>query len=201
LRDGLLFEEGGLRLLAFQFRCDQILETIIHVFYAVGGHGVFIDTGTSTYELNGIRFYERSTLAHNTVAIKDINSSQVWSGHRVGKRARVKVLNDFPDTITASHDGYKSQDIIHTRTFQKFDNKIIITDTIGAEGIFYLHFEPTEIIHIKNNLIIGKDYSITFNGEESIECLKTDYSPEFNKRIPNQSVRVNFKNKLETIIE
>ena len=42
LRDGLLFEEGGLCLFAFQFRCDQIRETIFNIAQAVGGHGVFV---------------------------------------------------------------------------------------------------------------------------------------------------------------
>ena len=33
---------------------------------------VIVDTGTSTYEINNIRFYERSTAAHNTVDRKSV---------------------------------------------------------------------------------------------------------------------------------
>src|SRR5690606_38857552 len=55
---------------------------------------VIVDTGTSTYEVNEIRFYERSTAAHNTVSLNGENSSEVWGGHRVGKRAITKITED-----------------------------------------------------------------------------------------------------------
>jgi len=35
------------------------------------GRPVIVDTGTSTYEVNNTRFYERSTAAHNTVVALD----------------------------------------------------------------------------------------------------------------------------------
>lgn len=37
---------------------------------------IIVDTGTSTYEVNEIRFYERSTAAHNTVVVAGKNSSE-----------------------------------------------------------------------------------------------------------------------------
>ncbi len=60
----------------------------------INGQPFIIDTGISTYEKNQRRQYERSTAAHNTVSINRQNSSQVWSGFRVGKRSSVNILID-----------------------------------------------------------------------------------------------------------
>ena len=56
----------------------------------INNRPIIIDTGTSTYEVNDIRFYERSTRAHNTVTINGENSSEIWAGHRVGRRLMFK---------------------------------------------------------------------------------------------------------------
>lgn len=164
----------------------------------INGRPVIVDTGTSTYEVNATRFYERSTMAHNTVVVQNMNSSQVWGGHRVAKRAKVKIINDFPDLITASHNGYQTIGQIHTRTFQNSGDSIILIDELDQEGIFYMHFEPSEEIKIVDQTIVGKDYCITFLGAESIVCVNALYSPEFNKRIKSQNIQIEFKKKLET---
>ena len=51
------------------------------------------DVGVSTYEKNERRHLERSTASHNCISWGD-NSSDVWSGFRVGRRANVKLLQD-----------------------------------------------------------------------------------------------------------
>jgi len=164
----------------------------------INGRPVIVDTGTSTYEVNNTRFYERSTMAHNTVVVQNMNSSQVWGGHRVAKRAKVQIIKDSPDLIIASHNGYQSVGQIHTRTFQNLGDLIILMDEIDQLGIFYLHFAPSEEIKIMDQTIVGKDYFITFSGADSIECFSTFYSPEFNKRIKSKSVQIEFMKKLET---
>jgi uncharacterized heparinase superfamily protein len=164
----------------------------------INGRPVIVDMGTSTYELNNTRFYERSTLAHNTVVVNNTNSSQVWGGHRVAKRAKVKITKDLPDLISASHNGYQSLGQTHTRTFQNTCNDIRIIDEITQQGIYYLHFHPDEEFRVCDQTIVGKDYSITFSGVDSIECFDSEYSPEFNKRIPSKGFKIKFKNRLET---
>ncbi len=164
----------------------------------INGRPVIVDTGTSTYEVNDIRFYERSTMAHNTVVVENTNSSEVWGGHRVAKRAKVHIIKDSPDLIIASHNGYKSVGQKHTRTFQNCDEKIILLDEINKQGIFYLHFEPSEEFLIMDQSIVGKDFSIAFFGADSIVCKNNFYSPEFNRRIKSKSVQIGFTKKLET---
>ena len=167
----------------------------------INGRPVIVDTGTSTYEVNKIRFYERSTSAHNTVVIGNRNSSEVWAGHRVAKRAQVQILKDSETMVSASHNGYKSLCVNHIRSFEMVDNEFKITDEICSQGIAYLHFFPSEKIDIVDKSIVGSDFKIDFLGVTNIDCINTDYSPEFNSRLKRTSVRIKFNNKLVTIIK
>lgn len=163
----------------------------------VNNRPVVVDTGTSTYDINEIRFYERSTAAHNTVVADNKNSSEVWSGHRVGKRACVTILEDMENKIVATHSGYKSQKIEHLRSFSMQDESFVVNDMINSESVAYLHFHPIEEIEIINGEIRGIDYSIFIEGATSIEKFESYYAPEFNKVIPSKSIRISFKNKLK----
>lgn len=58
----------------------------------IGGKPFVVDTGISTYDKTARRQYERGTAAHNTVMIGNKDSSEVWGGFRVGKRAKVRLL-------------------------------------------------------------------------------------------------------------
>lgn len=166
------------------------------------GKPFIVDSGTSTYEINNTRLHERSTIAHNTVTINDENSSEVWSGHRVAKRAKVSILKESSERIVASHDGYlKKFGVRHTRELSLTENGLTIIDDIENEtGIAHFHFAPEISFNISGSQIIGDDFNITFNNSNSIELKSTYYSPEFNKRIENNKLQVSFKGKLTTYI-
>lgn len=164
---------------------------------------VIVDTGTSTYEVNETRFYERSTGAHNTVTINGENSSQVWAGHRVGKRAKTKIIKDNDTHIVASHDGYLNRfGVNHTRSIRLNDTEIIIEDNImKCEGIAHFHFHPNEEIEIFSKEVRGKDFVVMFENAISLILRISHYSPEFNKRMENVSLEVFFKGELHTKIQ
>lgn len=163
---------------------------------------VIVDTGTSTYEVNEIRFYERSTCAHNTVTINRENSSQVWAGHRVGERAKTKIIEDNDSCIIASHDGYfKRFGSYHRRGIRLGESEIIIEDNVTkCEAIAHFHFHPDEYIKIFGMEVHGKDFIIVFNNAISIELKTSHYAPEFNVRIENKSLEVTFRDNLTTCI-
>jgi uncharacterized heparinase superfamily protein len=75
-----------------------------------GGRRLFVDPGTYAYDHDRRRQYDRSTAAHNTVAIDDADSSEVWHIFRVGRRARPFQVesrcagNEL--RAAAAHDGY-----------------------------------------------------------------------------------------------
>ena len=65
------------------------------------------------------------------------NSSQVWAGHRVARRVRVKVLCDEEERVTAVHDGYKRLGCLHTRKVERMKEHLRIVDEIDCEGMAY----------------------------------------------------------------
>jgi hypothetical protein len=158
---------------------------------------VIVDTGTSTYDANDIRFYERSTAAHNTVTVSGKNSSEVWSSHRVAKRANVKILEDSSAGITAVHNGYSSP---HCRSFALDAGQIKITDTVGDTGVACFHFHPDEQVLVNDAVINGKDFRIEFIHHKKLEWINTHISPGFNLTKRNQTLKVTFYKQLETYI-
>lgn len=119
------------------------LNFILHI----EGIPCIVDTGVSTYEKNDRRQKERSTEAHNVLVINNENSSQVWSGFRVGRRARTTILQENTTGVTAQHDGYRHSGVMLQRSFGMTDTQVIITDRI--EGRYaeneirgYIHFHP-----------------------------------------------------------
>ena len=75
------------------------------------GLRVFTDPGTYDYCTTDRRAYDRSTTAHNTVAVDGRNSSEVWGTFRVADRAYPCEVEfrDHGDAaeFAAAHDGYQ----------------------------------------------------------------------------------------------
>ena len=77
------------------------------------GEKVVTDTGTDRYVVDDERRRQRGTAAHNTVTIDGKDSSEVWAGHRVGRRFDPRT---------------------HRRTFELTDEGLRCTDEIGGRG-------------------------------------------------------------------
>ena len=178
-------------------------DTLSFILY-VNQKPFIVDTGTSTYQNNEIRQYERSTSAHNTVQIGDFEQSEMWSSFRVGRRAKSKILSENEHEITASHDGYERHGIIHKRTFITDNQRIIIADKVIGETKCpqkaYLHFHPNVEIKIEGNNIKTIFGNITFENLMSITENKCNIIEEFNVRISSKMITLFFDKKLTTII-
>jgi hypothetical protein len=168
---------------------------------------VFVDTGCSTYELDAVRNHERGTTAHNTVAFSGKNSSQVWTSHRVGKRANVRIIKDSHNKIVAQHDGYKELGIIHQRSFyQTNDNTIKIVDTIlgnsNLQGTAYFHVDrEISDIRIDNNTVSLPMCKLVFDDFKKIELKQFEQAIRFNQRFESKCICVEFRKELITTIE
>lgn len=164
---------------------------------------IIVDTGTSTYEKNERRHLERSTCSHNTVEVNQLNSSQVWGGFRVAKRARVFDLVEDAQSVKATHDGYRAFGTYHTRSFKFEENEIIIKDYVKsntkAASIAYLHFSPDQTISLKENKIYGDDFIIGLAGCQNVFLEEYYCAVEFNRLRKAQRVVINFENELETV--
>jgi uncharacterized heparinase superfamily protein len=73
---------------------------------SLAGRRVLVNRGTSVYGNGPRRLLERGTAAHNTVQLGGHDSSEVWSGFRVGRRARPRDLQVQGFEVQAAHDGY-----------------------------------------------------------------------------------------------
>ncbi|MEY4645002.1 MAG: hypothetical protein RLZZ596_1833 [Pseudomonadota bacterium] len=111
---------------------------------------VIVNSGTSRYGLGPEREWERSTAAHSTMEINGQNSSEVWSGFRVGRRARpfAVAIRKQGETITveAAHDGYRrlSGRPVHQRVWSLGLGGLTISDKVVGRHLssvarYYFH--------------------------------------------------------------
>jgi hypothetical protein len=181
-------------------------DTFSFVLY-VDNQPLIVDSGTSTYEPGMRRAWERSTSAHNTVEVNGSNSSEVWAGFRVGRRARVTLLADQPTTLTARHDGYLYRGVLHERTWLVAPEYVQITDrligskTNGPEtGVARLHFHPDVPVSLAHMGIESDMGHLTFASVPAPELRLTTYqmATGFNQLRSAACVEIVFTNYLET---
>jgi len=119
------------------------------------GKRVFVNSGTSRYGEDAERLRQRGTAAHNTVVIDGANSSEVWGGFRVARRARPTLheaaVRDGRVVIEASHDGYRrlAGRNVHRRRWTFETDALRIDDTIEGpfrSAVAYLHLHPDTTI-------------------------------------------------------
>lgn len=169
---------------------------------SVFGRRVFVNSGTSQYGEDSERHRQRSTAAHNTVEIDGENSSEVWAGFRVARRARVS-LTTFESSADAvrlvcSHDGYQrlKGKNLHTREWNASRNTLQINDCVtGAfdKSIVRLHVHPEASVTQNDNdmtitLASGEVVSVSITGAARISIANTTWHPEFGKSVANQCI-------------
>jgi uncharacterized heparinase superfamily protein len=118
------------------------------------GHRVLVNSGTSRYGEDAERLRQRSTAAHNTVEIDGQDSSEVWAGFRVGRRARPgrpafrRVWGESGGAllVACSHDGYRHLPggPVHRRQWECSPNRLRIMDSVSGRfrrvvSRFHLH--------------------------------------------------------------
>lgn len=166
------------------------------------GQRIFVNSGTSQYGEDNERHRQRSTAAHNTVEVDGENSSEVWAGFRVARRARV-VLDTFEQTegtvrIRCSHDGYRrlKGKNIHIREWVAKADTLQITDSITgtfdqAVARFFVHPEAS-VTHNGEHLTVtlpsGEVVSICIQGAASVTVVNSTWHAEFGKSVPNQCI-------------
>ena len=163
--------------------------------FSLGAQRVFVNSGTSTYKMGAQRSLERSTAAHNTVEIDKSNSSEVWGGFRVARRARpfgtACVDEETALTITASHNGY--QRLVgrptHQRTWKLTSNSLTITDRITgklnvATARLYLH--PSVKVSGNGLFTLPNGQQLRYSTQgANVTIVDSVWHPEFGKNVGN----------------
>ena len=172
------------------------------------GKRVVVNSGTSAYGTGGQRQIERGTANHSTVLIDGENSSEVWSGFRVARRAyvteRVNRENEQSIRLSACHNGYKrlKGKPQHCREWLFEDNALLIADHITGKGehqaiaIFPLHPDvvlQNACFNLCFLLVDGKQVRVEFEGNGELEVVDSSYHPEFGLSIANQQLHYKVK--------
>jgi uncharacterized heparinase superfamily protein len=171
-----------------------------------GNTPLILDAGTSTYEKGERRNYERSTRAHNTVEIENVDQFEVWGGFRVGRRATVTIINETGSSITASHDGYKSLfNVIHERSFYFRPASIKITDVIRQSKTVharsYIHFHPDCEVEQKNGVVmVNNTTAISFLNANQSRLESYKFAACYNVYQDAKVLVAEFCGTLETLI-
>jgi uncharacterized heparinase superfamily protein len=166
------------------------------------GQRMVVNSGTSRYGLGREREWERSTGAHSTVEIDGQDSSEVWAGFRVARRAYpfdVSVKRDGNAVIVeAAHDGYCRLPgrVVHRRRWILQANGLEVIDTIeGAfsEAVSRVFFHPD--IQIRKVGAGGTAYLLdrTVSWETNVvdsTVESTSWHPEFGVSSQNSCLRM-----------
>ena len=163
---------------------------------SIGAQRVLVNSGTSTYANDAQRHFERSTPAHNTLSINNTNSSQVWHGFRVAKRAKITNKSIDGNNISATHNGYAQK---HCRQWTCSDQSIQIHDAVLGktrdEITLHLHFHPNVMASLQNNEITLATQSqalakIHFPSTALVTLYDSNWYPHFGCATPNLSASI-----------
>jgi len=174
---------------------------------AVNGERIVVNSGTSVYGSSNERLFQRGTGAHSTIQIDTENSSEVWSGFRVAKRAvpfNIQVCS-IPETdneisFQASHNGYLrlKNKAIHTRKFNLSNNTWSIEDEISGYGNtvvsrFYLHPE-IEVRKSEKGMTLSKNHidlvNFIYDCKLDLQLVNTFYHDQFGVNKANKCIQV-----------
>jgi len=114
------------------------------------GQRTIVNGGTSRYGTGPEREAERGTPAHSTVTVDGENSSEVWAGFRVARRAKpfdLKVEDRGDEVhVSCAHDGYRRLrgKPVHRRAWRLRDGELRVEDRIEgtyrtAHARYHLH--------------------------------------------------------------
>jgi uncharacterized heparinase superfamily protein len=159
---------------------------------------VFVNSGTSEYGTGPERHRQRGTAAHNTVVVAGENSSEVWAGFRVGRRARPEkvMVEDRKGTLHAEacHDGYRylpGAPKPH-RSFDLERDRFSVADSVSpgheAEARFHLHpaIELAELTNEGAVLMLSGRAALRLGFSGGAPRLEnTSWHPQFGISQPN----------------
>lgn len=162
--------------------------------WSVRGQRILVNSGISCYGTSKERLAQRGTASHNTLVLGDQNSSDVWSGFRVGQRARplgLEVTATPGDVrVRCGHDGYARLcgRPVHWREWRMTDDGLEVRDQVtggGFRGRVYYHLYPGARVDLQAKRIRLGDIDMVFRTEDRVALIDTCYYPEFGKVMSN----------------
>ena len=171
---------------------------------SVDGRRVLVNSGISVYGAGPERQRQRATAAHNTVTVDGEDSSEVWSGFRVARRARPRGLSVTQDgagwSVACSHDGYARLQgrPRHLRRWRFGKDRLIVADEVeggygSAEAAFHFHpgLSPRLLVDGGGTLAAGETAMLawqTLKGQARLE--PAIWHPGFGVSQPSQRLAI-----------
>ena len=167
---------------------------------SLAGRRVVVNGGTSCYGASAERLRQRGTAAHSTVQLGGVDSSEVWSGFRVGRRARPFDVKVSAAEVQASHDGYAWLPgmPVHRRVWRFESDAMEVQDELLAgshPAVARFHLAPGVTA-----TQAGSEGWNLHRGERSVarvQCLvgrcevtQSTHSPAFGVVVPTQTLTV-----------
>lgn len=181
---------------------------------SIGRRRLIVNSGTSVYGTGAERQRQRGTAAHSTVVVAGTDSSEVWSGFRIGRRARpFAVQHEASDQglqLQGSHDGYRCLPgrPIHRRSWLLTDCGLTITDVVSGSGhhaiAVYLHLPPwvsadpldacaVRLTEMETGLALAE---VSSDSGLAISIEPGTWHPEFGRSVPNSHLRLDHSGSL-----
>lgn len=171
---------------------------------SVAGTRCVVNGGTSVYGMDAQRHAERSTAAHSTVEVDGENSSEVWAGFRVGRRARVRepAVEDRGGVLRASaaHDGYRWRPgrPIHRRRLLMRHDGLTVTDSIDGRfgrAVARFHVPPDVAVAAEPGgeagaFCLPDGRSVGWRTSAPARIEPSEWRPEFGRRLPTHQLVV-----------
>lgn len=181
------------------------------------GQRFLVNGGTSCYGTSAERLRQRGTAAHNTVTVDGQDSSEVWGGFRVARRAYPgsPMVREDADClqVACSHDGYRRLKgrPVHTRIWFLSADALCVEDNVTGryrEAVAHYRFHPDVAVSAD---LYGREgvaelpdgQRVMWRVERGVgELVKTTWHPRFGVaqpcmllrvRVEGQSARVRFK--------
>ncbi len=176
---------------------------------SLGRQRVIVDSGVSCYGEGAERLRQRGTAAHNTVEIDGEDSSEVWSGFRVARRAYPQNLriDAAEGIISCAHNGYRRLpgQSLHRREWRFGNNSLTVWDVIEgrySEATGRFHFHPDiKIIPplddcTEGKIVLPSGRVLSWHIKSGRGFLsETTWHPEFGVSLPNKCLEVRFESQ------
>ncbi len=182
--------------------------------FSLGAERVIVNGGTSRYGTGEDRAFERSTAAHSTVEIDGENSSEVWGGFRVGRRARVRDVSIQNDEdvarVTASHDGYRWRPgrPVHERSWILQRGCLTLIDAIhgrSQSAVARFHLGPQVTAHLDASarggaIVLPSGRAMTWSSSQPARLAASQWHPEFGVSVATGQIEIPLgEGRLETV--
>lgn len=172
---------------------------------SLGGRRLIVNGGTSCYGLSRQRTQERGTAWHSTVEVAGLDSSEVWSGFRVGRRARIVQSDVRGWDVVGAHDGYSylRGAPLHQRCWSFSERGLSVTDTVGPgkhPAVARFHLAPGLSLQLDGSArqwrILDGPRTLAIVDVTCGEAKEADshYAPAFGRLMSNKTLHVALRN-------